>query len=100
MPSVIEIARVDHSQVGEVDHRIAVGVTPAEVVRAHLHVAEEHRRLVVEGDSRRARLLVPQKVLADIPVRDDLRGVDEDRVAASVITVVMRVQQVPDRAGR
>ena len=91
---------MDHAQVGEVDDRVAVGVPAAEVVRAHLHAAEEHRRLVVEGDARRARLLVPQEVLADVPVRDDLGRVDEDGVAAGVIGVVMRVQQVLDGQAR
>jgi hypothetical protein len=44
-------------------------------------------------------LFVPQEVLEDVPVRDDLRCVDEDGVAARMIGMVMRVQQVLDPSG-
>ena len=67
----------------------SVGVSPPEVVGADFNAAQEDRSLVVEHDSRSARLLVPQEVLADVLVRDDLGHLDEGLVAACVVRVVV-----------
>jgi len=42
-------------------------------------------------------LLVSEKVLANVAVRDDFGGPDEGGIAARVVQVVVSVQQVLDR---
>ena len=71
----------------------------AEIVRAHLDAAQEDRRLIVESHARSARLLVAQEVLSHVAVRNDLRHVDERRVATGMVGVMVRVEQILDRHG-
>jgi hypothetical protein len=73
------------------------GVAAAQMHGRHLHAAQIDRQLVVEHDAGRAGLLVPDHVLAHVAMRDDLGEVDEVGVAARVVGVMVRVQQVLDR---
>jgi hypothetical protein len=66
-----------------------------------LDAAEMDGFFVSEGEPRRARLLVPDDVVPDVLVRDDLDPeIHHGAVAADVIGVVMAVEQVADRLGR
>ena len=91
---------MDGPEIGKVDDRIAVGVAAAEKSHLHLDAAEVDFRLVAEHQTGRARLLVFQDVLADVAVRDNLDPAGENlAVAADVIGVMVRVEQVLDRLG-
>ena len=84
-------------QVGEVNDRIAVGVPAAEVVRLHLGATQMDARPVGVDNPRRRLLPAPDHVRPGILVRDDLRLVDEARVATRVVAVVVGVDDVADR---
>ena len=75
------------------------GVAAAEPEQLHLDAAEVDRALLAERDIRLARLLDPQEVRADVPVRDDVdpKRLAHVRVAARVVAVMVAVQQVLDR---
>jgi hypothetical protein len=67
----------------------------------HLDAAEIDGLFVGEREPRRTRLLVPDDVVADVLVRDDLDPeIHHGAVAADVIGVVMAVEQIPNRLGR
>ena len=92
-----QVAGVNGTEVGEVDHRVAVRVTPPVMVRLHLRAAEEHRGLVGEDDARRARLVVADDIVARVPMCDHLGVAQEVGVAPGVVPMVMRVENVLDR---
>ncbi len=76
-------------------------------MRAHFLAAEKHRRLVGEGDARQAdgraggvfeiRCPMRDQVVARVLVRDDLRNRQHQRVAAGMVVVLMRVDDVAQR---
>jgi hypothetical protein len=67
----------------------------------HFDAAEIDSLFVGEGEPRRAWLLVPDDVVPDVLVRDDLDPeIHHGAVAADVIGVVMAVEQIADRLGR
>ena len=101
---------MNHLQVGEVDDRVAARVAAAEPVRAHFLAAEPDRRLVGERDARQAnrrarrvfevRRAVRHQVGARVLVGDDLGNRQHQRVAAGVVVVLMRVDDVAQGLAR
>ncbi len=67
----------------------------------HLDAAQIHRGLIGEHDVGLARLMDAQEIRADVLVRHDIDAhLPDDHVAARVIAVVVRVEQVLDGQGR
>ena len=95
--AVQQVAAVDGAQIREVDDRVTVRVPAPEVVRTNLNAAEVDGGLVGVDDARRRVLLVADHVLPRVLVGDDIRRVNEPDVAAGVIAVVVRVDDVADR---
>ena len=93
-----QVAGSHHPQVRKIDDRVAVGVAAAHVVQPHLGAAEVDGRFLGVGQRRRAgHRSGAGHGGARVLVADDLCRLEELRVAAGVIAVVVRADHVLHR---
>ena len=80
------------------DHHVAVGVGAPEVVQLHVFAAQVDVRVMLDHDARQTRLLTVHHVLASF-FGCDHHGVQvlHLRVAAAVVAMMMRIDDVLDR---
>jgi hypothetical protein len=84
-------------KIRKIHNGIPIRMTAAKMMRSHLNTAQVQHRLISVNNTRLSLLLSSHHILPGIFVRNDLDIVNKPDIATRVVSVVMSINDVPDR---